>query len=178
MGLTNTFTYKGISLSGVLDFRYGGYIYSYTKDYMHWVGNGPETVFNDRNPFIIPNSVVPNPDGSYLENTTPIDPTTWHTFYSNGGFDYTDFAVIDRSYLKLRNVSLAYQLPKNVCEKLKLASLRVSATASNILLWTPQENQYIDPEMTTWGTDIDAKVGEFGATPPYQTYVFGLNITF
>jgi len=180
MGFTTTFTYKGISLSGVFDFRYGGYIYSYTKSYMHWVGSGPETAYDDRNPFIVPNSVIPNPngDGSFIENTTPVDPTLWHTFYSNGGFQYADFAVIDRSYLKLRDVSLAYQLPKKVCQKLKIASLRLSATASNILLWTPKENMYIDPETTSWGNDISAKVGEFGTTPPYQSYVFGLQLSF
>jgi len=179
MGFTNTFTYKGISLTGVFDFRYGGYIYSYTKSYMHWVGSGPETAYNDRKPFIIPNSVVPNPMGDgYIENTTPVNPTVLETFYSNGGFQYADFAVIDRSYLKLRDVSLAYQLPKKVCDKLKISSLRISATASNILLWTPKENMYMDPETTSWGNDISAKVGEFGTTPPYQSYVFGLQLSF
>lgn len=178
MGLTNTFTYKNFSLSGVFDFRYGGHIYSYTKDYMHWVGSGPETAYNDRNPFLVPNSVVSNGDGSYSENTTPVDPTALHTFYSNGGFQYSDFAVIDRSYLKLRNLSLAYQLPKKACDALKIAGLRLSLTASNILLWTPAENQYIDPEMTTFGNDISAKFGEFGTTPPYRSYVFGLNLSF
>ncbi|MCL1934138.1 MAG: SusC/RagA family TonB-linked outer membrane protein [Candidatus Azobacteroides sp.] len=178
MGFTNTFTYKGISLSGVFDFRYGGYIFCYTKDYMHWVGSGPETVYNDRNPFLVPNSVVDNGDGTYSENTTPVDPTALHTFYSNGAFQRDDHSVIDRSYFKLRNVSLAYQLPKKVCEKLRIASLRLSATASNILLWTPKENQYIDPEITTFGNDISAKFGEFGTTPPFQSYIFGLNLSF
>lgn len=178
MGLTNTFTYKGISLSATLDFRYGGYIYSYTKDYMHWVGSGAETVYNDRNPFIVPNSVVDNGDGTYSENTNPVNPTAFHTFYSNGGFQYADFAVIDRSYLKLRNISLAYQFPAKLCEKLRISSLRVSATASNILLWTPKDNMYIDPEITTWGSDISSKVGEFASTPPYQSYTFGLQLSF
>ncbi|MDR0560134.1 MAG: SusC/RagA family TonB-linked outer membrane protein [Prevotellaceae bacterium] len=178
MGLTNTFSWKGISLSGTFDFRYGGSIFSYTKDYMHWVGSGPETVYNDRNPFIIPNSVVKNSDGTYSENTTPVNPTALHTFYSNGGFNYADHAVFDRSYLKLRNVSLAYQLPQSLCSKLKIAALRLSLTASNILLWTPKENQYIDPEVTTFGNDISAKFGEFGLTPPYRTYVFGVSLSF
>jgi TonB-linked SusC/RagA family outer membrane protein len=178
MGLTNTFSYKGFSLSGTFDFRYGGHIYSYTKSYMHWVGSGPETAYNDRYPFIIPNSVVDNGDGTYSENTTPVDPTQLHTFYSNGGFQYSDFAVIDRSYLKLRNLSLAYQLPKRACDKLGIAGLRLSLTASNILLWTPTENQYIDPEVTTFGSDISAKFGEFAVTPPYVSYIFGLNFSF
>ncbi|MDR0566300.1 MAG: SusC/RagA family TonB-linked outer membrane protein [Prevotellaceae bacterium] len=178
MGLTNTFSYKGFSLSGTFDFRYGGYIYSYTKDYMHWVGSGPETAYNDRYPFVIPNSVVANGDGTYSENTTPVDPTQLHTFYSNGGFQYADFAVIDRSYLKLRNLSLAFQLPKKACGKLGVTGLRLSLTASNILLWTPTENQYIDPEVTTFGNNISAKFGEFAATPPYVSYIFGLNLSF
>ncbi len=178
MGLTNLFTYKDFTLSGTFDFRYGGDMYSYTKDYMHWVGSGPETVYNDRNPFIIPNSVVDNGDGTYSENTTPVDPTALHTFYSNGGFDYTDFAVIDRSYIKLRNVGLAYSLPSNLCKLLNVSRIRASFTAENILLWTPAENQYIDPEATTFGNNINAKFGEFGVNPPYQTYIFGLSITF
>lgn len=183
MGLTNTFTWKGISLSATLDYRYGGHIFSYTKDYMQWVGSGPETAYNDRNPFIVPNSVVQSGTDAngapvYVENTTPVSPTAFHTFYSNGGFQYTDHAVIDRSYLKLRNVSLAYQLPKKICEKLRVSSLRLSASASNILLWTPKENMYIDPEITTWGSDISSKVGEFASTPPYQSYVFGLQLSF
>jgi len=178
MGLTNTFTYKGLSLSGTFDLRYGGSIFSYTKDYMQWVGSGPETVYNDRNPFIIPNSVVDNGDGTYSENSTPVNPTAFHTFYSNGGFKYTDHAVIDRSYLKLRNVSLAYELPKSLTNRLNVNSIRASVTASNLLLWTPAENQYIDPEVTTFGNNIEARFGEFGVNPPYQTYVFGLSISF
>ena len=177
MGLTNTFTYKGISLSGTLDFSYGGYMYCYTKSYSHWVGHGPETVLNERNPFIIPNSVVLQGE-QYVENTTPINPEAWHTFYSNGGMQYTDAFVIDRSYLKLRNVSLAYSLPATLCKKLKVDQIRCSLTAENILLWTPVENQYIDPEMTTFGNNIAARFGEFAATPPYQTYVFGLSLSF
>ena len=114
-GLTNTITWKQISLSATFDYRDGGYMYSGTKDYMHWTGSSPESILNDRNAFIIPNSVKRNADGSYSENTTPVDPTALHTFYSNGGLDGDDYAVIDKSYLKLRNVSLAYQLPDGHC---------------------------------------------------------------
>lgn len=178
MGLTNTFSYKGISLSATLDLHYGGSIYTYTKDYMRWVGSDIQSVYNDRKPFLIPNSVVENEDGTYSENTTPVDPTALHTFYSHGGFQYADHAVIDRSYLKLRNLSLAYNLPKKFCSKLKVEKIRASLTAENILLWTPVENQYIDPEVTSFGNNIAAKFGEFATTPPYQTYLFGLSISF
>ncbi|MFV0565285.1 MAG: SusC/RagA family TonB-linked outer membrane protein, partial [Flavobacteriaceae bacterium] len=176
MGLTNTFKYKGFTLSGTFDFRYGGYMYSYTKDYMHWTGSAPESVLNDRNPFLVPNSVLDNGDGTYRENNIPVDATALHTFYSDGGFQREDYAVIDRSYLKLRNISLGYKLSDKVCEKLKLNAVNFTLTASNFLLWTPAENPYIDPETTTFGNDISAKFGEYGANPTTQTYTFGINI--
>lgn len=177
LGFTNTFTYKGVSLGATLDYRSGGHIYSYTKDYMHWTGSSPESVLNGRNPFIIPNSVVENADGTYSENTVAIAPTEWHTFYSTGGLQGEDYAIIDRSYLKLREVSLSYELPVSLVERLNLNSVRVSFNASNILLWTPAENPYIDPETTTFGNDIDAKFGEFMANPSNEYYTFGLTFS-
>lgn len=176
-GLTNTFKYKNWSLGATLDLRYGGYIYSYQKDYMGWTGSGIETTFNDRNPFVIPNSVIKVGD-EYVENTTPVATTDLHTFYSTGAFNQTDEFFIDRSYLKLREVKLSYDLPKSLVRKIGVESVRASLVAGNILLWTPAENQYIDPETTTFGNDINAKFGEFGANPTNQNYTFGLSITF
>ncbi|TLX72656.1 SusC/RagA family TonB-linked outer membrane protein [Labilibacter sediminis] len=177
MGLVNTFSYKGITLSGTLDWRSGGHMFSYTKDYMHWTGSSPESVLNDRKTFIVPNSVVDNGDGTYSENTVPVDPTALHTFYSRGGFDAEDYSIIDRSYLKLRNLSLSYNLPKSVSNKVKMSNIAVSFNASNILLWTPAENPYIDPETTTFGNNIDAKFGEFGSSPTNEFYTFGLTFS-
>ncbi len=176
-GFTNTFAYKNLSLSGTLDLRYGGYIYSYQKDYMHWTGSGPETVYNNRQPFIVPNSVIQVGD-EYVENTTPVASTNLHTFYSAGGFQQTDAFFIDRSYLKLREVVLSYDLPKGAANRIGMNKVTVSFVANNILLWTPAENQYIDPETTTFGNDVSAKFGEFGANPTNQTYTFGLSFTF
>ncbi len=176
-GFTNSFAYKNLTLSGTLDLRYGGYIYSYQKDYMHWTGSGPETVYNNRQPFIVPNSVIQVGD-EYVENTIPVASTNLHTFYSAGGFQQTDAFFIDRSYLKLREVVLSYDLPKGVANRIGMNNVAVSFVANNILLWTPAENQYIDPETTTFGNDISAKFGEFGANPTNQSYTFGLSFTF
>jgi len=177
-GITNTFTYKGISLGATLDLRYGGYMYSYQKDYMHWTGSAVESTMNDRHTFIIPNSVVDNGDGTYSENTTPVSSTNWHTFYSNGGFERDNFAIIDKSYLKLRQVNLSYNLPRSWYSALNISNARVSFVAANILLWTPSENPYIDPETTSFGNDVSAKFGEFGANPTNQTYTFSLSLSF
>jgi len=178
MGLTNTFTYKGFSLGATLDYRYGGYMYSYTKDYMHWTGAGVESVLNGRKAFLVPNSVVSDGRGGYKENTTAVDPTALHTFYGDGGgFDGDEDSVIDRSYLKLRSVNLSYSLSSNLCKKLHVSSLNLSLSVNNILLWTPTENAYIDPETTTFGNDITAKFGEYGAGPSNEYVTFGLSFS-
>ncbi len=179
MGLTNTFRWKGFTLSGTLDLHNGGYIYSYTKAYMHWTGSAIESVMNERQPFVVPHSVVQNSDGSYSENTTPVTYNTLHEFYGdNGAFESEAYNIIDRSFLKLRELSLSYKVPGKVTEKFNIQDIRLSVVASNILLWTPADNQYIDPETTTFGNDLAARFGEFGANPTNQTYTFGLSITF
>ncbi len=178
MGLTNTFTWKGLSLSATFDYRNGGYIHSQTKDYMHWTGSSPESVLNDREPFLMPNTVIDNGDGTFSENNVPVDPTALHTFYSNGGFVGEEYAVLSRSYMKLRNASLAYVLPQSLTQKLNVNNIRLSFNAGNILLWTPAENAYIDPETTTFGNDVGGKFGEFNANPSNVFYTFGLSLTF
>lgn len=204
-GLTTRFDYKNFSLEATLDLHYGGYMYCYTKDYLGWTGAGYETTYNDRNPFIVPGSVqtcddaadakwsVPQLDSDgnfvyddngvqqftyYKENTSPIDATKQADFYSNGSFNREEDCVIDRSYLKLRNITLSYTMPSNIVNRIKLKDVVFSVTVSNLLLWTPVDNCYIDPEVTTFGNSIDAKFGEFGATPQNQVYVFGVSVKF
>ena len=179
MGFSTTFKRKGLSVFATLDYRNGGYIYSNTKKYMHWTGSSPETVLNDRKPFLVPNSVIDNGDGTFRENDIPVDPTALHTFYSDrGGLMGEQNSVISRSYLKLRDAGVAYQFPKSWCSALHVSGVRLSFNVSNILLWTPRENPYIDPETTTFGNDVSAKFGEFNANPSNNLYTFGLNLAF
>ena len=77
MGLQNSFKYKNFRLAMSMDWKQGGDFYSYTKRLSDFVGNGIETTYNDRNPFIVPNSVNENIDAitgaiSYTENTTAV----------------------------------------------------------------------------------------------------------
>ena len=199
-GLTNRFEYKGFSLEATLDLHYGGYIYSKTREYLGWTGAGYYTTFNDRNPFVIPNSVVEvegNIPGAfeviikdkngeqidtkwYVENTVPVANfnSSLPNFYSNGELDCENTHIIDRSYLKLRNITLAYDLPKSLISKFRIQEMRVSLTAGNILLWTPKENAYIDPECSTFDTGIGGKFGEYLANPTNQVYTFGVSVKF
>ena len=194
-GLTSRWEYKNFALEATLDFHYGGYFYSKTKSYLGWTGAGYETVENDRNPFVYPNSVVQcleadsefsvvttNDDGEtvtkyYKTNTTPISGSQLPYYYSEGA-DSFNTSIIDRSYLKLRNVMFSYTLPSSLISKLKLKEVRVSANVGNILLWTPKENCYVDPEVSTFNNGIKSKFGEYMTNPSNQVYTFGLSVKF
>lgn len=171
MGLKNTFTYKNVSLSLGIDWKQGGEMYSYTKRLSHFVGNGIETTYNDRNPFIIPNSVIDNGDGTYSENTTPVTFENIANYYNttqNPGLEKTH--VIDKTFVRLRDVSLAFRFPKEWLGGVGIRNATFSLYGKNLFLWTPSDNPYVDPEATTYGNDLASEMGEFSANPTQRTY--------
>ena len=88
MGLINSFSYKNWQLSFSLDYRKGGSFYSSTADIFMFSGNAVATTYNDRNPFVVPNSVnqITGGDGKpvYIENKTVIAESVFDSyFYTN-----------------------------------------------------------------------------------------------
>jgi TonB-linked SusC/RagA family outer membrane protein len=184
-GITSTLTAYGVSLSAMLDVRYGGTMFSRTKNLMEFTGNGVVTLYNDRKPFIIPNSVQVIDDGSgnltYEENVSAIklsDGTYQDYFdkygYGNGGRAY----LVDRSFAKLRNITLSYALPKKWTKALYLSDVSISAYVNNAFLWTAKDNYYIDPESSTTGTDLEGNFGELYVNPANRIFGFNLSITY
>lgn len=182
MGISNKFSYKGLSLAFDIDIRDGGLMYSRTKDILYFTGNAEQTLWNDRRPFIVPNSVneIENPDGSfsYVENTTPIVKNDIWTYYQNGKDKLNAEFLIPRSFVKLRNVVIGYDLPKRWYNELPIESIRVSAYATNLAVWTPRDNSFIDPELTSFGNDLLGKFGEYSANPTTKRFGFNLQVKF
>lgn len=180
LGFTNRFGYKGLSLAATVDVRQGGVMYSRTADINNFTGNGVKTTYNDRRPFIVPNSVqkIDNGDGtfSYEENTVIVDQTHMDDYYRADAMD-GDY-LIDKSYVKLRELVLAYQIPRKMVDKTPFSSLSVSVFGQNLLVWRPVDNQFVDPETTTFGNGIEANFGEFSANPSVRTYGVGLKASF
>ena len=182
-GVTNTFTFAGFSLSAQLDFRHGGIMYSRTKDISLFAGTIPETTYNDRKPFIIPNSVVEtgtdkNGDPIYEENSKPIDRVNLVDYWGNGGLQLDGATLIDKSFIKLRQVVLSYAIPEKWAGKMKLDGLSLSVVGKNLLLWTPASQTFIDPESTTFGNDLLADFGEYGAQPSTRSITFNITANF
>jgi TonB-linked SusC/RagA family outer membrane protein len=179
-GLTTSFSAYGVTLSATLDIRYGGYMFSRTKNLMQFTGNGSVTTYNSRRPFIIPNSVQENSDG-YVENTTAIKLTdgSYQNYYNNYGWgNGGKMYLLDRSYTKVRNITIGYSLPKTWLRPLDLNSVSVSAFVNNPFIWTAKENTFIDPETSTVGNDLSGSFGELYANPSCRIYGFNLSVKF
>lgn len=182
-GVTTAISYKGITLSAALDVRVGGKMFSRTKKLMQFTGNGKMTEYNERRPFIIPNSVVDNGDGTYSPNTTPIyllDGSLQTYFnekgWGNGGLSY----LIDRSYTMWRNISLSWAVPSKWCRAMSLSEVDLTAYCNNAFIWTAKDNRYVDPESTTvtaYG-DLAYGFGELYSNPSQRTFGVNLKVKF
>ena len=184
MGLNNTFSYKNFQLTASLDFRYGGVMYSGTADLLLFTGNAKATTYNDRRPFIVPNSVVASTDASgkttYSENKTAIDQANYGNYFyptSNPGTSYS-YRIFDKSFLKMRDITLSYKLPVSWISRIKANQMTVGIYARNLLLWTPSANMYVDPEGTNLGNDLAGELGEFRAAPTSKSLGVMLKVTF
>ncbi|MCR5519878.1 MAG: SusC/RagA family TonB-linked outer membrane protein [Bacteroidales bacterium] len=183
-GVSTSLRYKNLSFSASLDMRKGGKMFSRSKNIMEFTGNGLITTYNNREPFIVPNSAVAvtDDDGKllgYAENTTPIylNDSSYQTYFDEyGAGEGRLFYLVDRSFVKLRNVSISYNLPKKWIGPFQ--GISVSAFVNNAYTWTAKDNYYVDPESTNNGTDTDGLMGETYVNPSCRIWGFNVNVKF
>lgn len=180
MGIGNMLSYKGVSLDFTFDIRQGGLMYSRTADITRFTGNSITTTYNGRQPFLVQGSVVKNtaPDGtvSYTPNTTPVDVEHMDDYYRADALARN--TVIDKSFIKLREVIVSYDFPAKFLDKSIIEGLTFSVIGRNLFLWTPKSNQYIDPETSTFGTELAGQFGEFSANPSTRSIGFSIKANF
>ncbi len=184
-GVSTALTYKGFTLSAALDIRQGGYMFSRTKNLMQFTGNGVISTYNGRRPFIIPNSVIENGDGTYSENTTPISQHngSYQKYYDSYGYGNGGEAyLLDRSFVKLRNISLTWNVPKMWTRAMSVSNISLTAFCNNVFTWTAKNNYYVDPEATTISQasygDLATQFGELYANPSCRIFGCNLSIRF
>ncbi len=95
---------------------------------------------------------------------------------SNSSYMSTRY-LEDASYVRLRNLTIAYKLPSNFLKKLKLESMRVFATGNNLLTFTGFTG--LDPEIgdapAGSGTGSQGSVLDF-SYPASRTIMFGIEL--
>ncbi|MEG1684518.1 MAG: SusC/RagA family TonB-linked outer membrane protein [Bacteroides sp.] len=182
MGVGSEFSYKDFTFGFNFDIRVGGLMYSRTKGTTFFVGNSPQTLYNDRQPFIVPGSVieVENEDKtiSYKENTTAIDHSYYDSYWNNNGGEFDRGDLIDKTYVKLKDIHLAYSFPTKWLSKANIKKIDLSVFAHNMWIWTPKSNNFVDPTVSNLGVDLQSEFGEFSASPSIKSVGFSIKASF
>ncbi|SEI75303.1 TonB-linked outer membrane protein, SusC/RagA family [Dyadobacter sp. SG02] len=178
LGLSTYLDYKGFKFSANGDYRNGGVFYSYTARLNYFNGNAYMSQYNDREPFVVPGSVIKTGDNTYVTNTVPVSRADVFTYYGGATSANEYNHVLPKTFFKLRNVSLTYAVPKKALEKLPVRGASVGVFGRNLVLWTPKGNHVVDPEANTFGTSLKNLYGEFAAGPSTATYGVQLNLSF
>ena len=180
MGLTNTFSFRNMSLGFTLDWRHGGLMYSATSSIVYFNGNAEQTMYNMRDAWIWPKSVIANADGTYSANSVPVD-----NYYSMNGVWYSNYnyiryrdELLDKSYLKLREVNFTYRFPSKWFKDVKwISGASLSLIGRNLLMWTPSQG-IVDPDATNYGNDLTSQFGEYYSAPSTRSFGGSVKITF
>ncbi|RYZ39705.1 MAG: hypothetical protein EOP49_30050 [Sphingobacteriales bacterium] len=162
--------YKGLSFNMLFDTKQGGVFFSRTKDIMDFTGVAKET--EQRDETVYPNSVYLSTDGQYIQNETPYDPYLYYTGVIPSGQH-----IIDASYVKLRELSLTYQLPEKLVTRTFLGSASLGIYGNNLFIWTSKQNMYSDPEMNSGG-NTNLQAFDFSSRMSLRNYGIRLAVTF
>ena len=169
MGIRSTWKYKSLTLSALLDIQEGGSYFSTTNMFGHYSGMLAETELGgNREGGLVLEGVTE----SGAVNTKNVDAQTWGESYFTGVQAQN---VFDASYVKLRDLTLSYDLPKSIIGN-AVQGVRVSAFARNLFVWN-LSNKGIDPENTSYGSGNIQGI-EGGSLPSTKVYGFNVNFKF
>ncbi len=177
MGITNTFGFRGLTLGFMFDGRFGGEIFSQTNQAMQLMGTAKVTAPGGKREDIIVEGVVENEDGTYSPNTTSITQQQyWSVVAGTGNLGIIEANMYDATNVRLRYVTLAYNVPGRFFGNLPIENLRLGATVNNVWLIRSHLNG-VDPE-AVYATGSNALGFENSAPPTSRTVTFNLSVSF
>jgi TonB-dependent starch-binding outer membrane protein SusC len=159
-GLTNTINYKGLDLSFTFQGEWGASIYNSAGIYQ-------------------------SANGDFWDNQTVDQMKRWQkpgditnvpkAIYLGGNGTQASTRYLDKAdFVRLRNLTIGYSLPKSIIEKAGLSKVRIYLTGVNVLTFTNYSGY--DPEARA---DQGNRIGEeFYSAPPARTFALGANFNF
>jgi TonB-dependent starch-binding outer membrane protein SusC len=133
-GFTNTWSYKGFELSLFLQFSYGNEMINFAKTSM--VNSGQDIENNQTREALL-----------RWRNPGDITSVPRYEFENTFNNRFSSRFVEDASYLRIKNLSLAYNVPSKWIEKYRLEGLRLFVSGTN--LWTLTNYSGADPEVNS-----------------------------
>lgn len=186
LGLTNTFSYKNFTLSALFDWKKGGQLYSNTVGQMLSRGVTKDTEnreFQIVSPGVLGNASTLKPlldaNGKTIPNNVGISYEDY--FFNNGlgpgGVD--EGSIFDATVYRLREVSLAYQLPKSFLKGTPFGAASISVSGRNLFYYAPNFPKYthFDPEVSSLGVGNSQGYDNL-AVPTTKRFGFNLRFSF
>ncbi|WP_346860562.1 SusC/RagA family TonB-linked outer membrane protein [uncultured Draconibacterium sp.] len=170
-GLTNTLTYKNLSLRFLIDARIGGEIYSQTNAALTGSGVSTESL-EYRETGIVVDGVVLQDDGSYVQNTTQISAQDYWGAVSGIASAY----VFDQTNVRLRELVLSYKVPYNVLKSTFIKDATVGLVGRN-LFFIYKDIDHVDPEASLGTGNSGQGILSYNL-PSARSIGFNVNIKF
>lgn len=169
--IANEFRYKNVGLKVLVDGRFGGKVMSFTESIINANGNGKRT--EDRADIIVPGV---REDGT--PNTTAISAQSyWQTVSGSWGrYGIADEYLYDATFVKLRELSLSYVLPKKWLSPIAISNAVVSFQARN-LFYIYRDTPGTNPEGSQGRLD-SVQGYEFMSMPETRSFGVNVNVTF
>ncbi|MCM1476147.1 MAG: TonB-dependent receptor [Muribaculaceae bacterium] len=156
-GMTNTFSYKGFTLSIFLQGSVGNDIFNASRMETEGMYDGKNQSAKVLERWQIPGQITDVPKAGWnMRNST--------YFVENG------------SYLRIKDISLAYDFSGKWMRKLGISKIQPYFTVSNLVTFTSYSG--MDPEVNQWGNSGAVQGIDWGTYPHCKSYVFGVNIDF
>ena len=176
-GLTNTFTYKGLSLTVLLEYRKGGDMYSRNIADLQRNGVAKETA---EFPRYDASGVLQKPylfDAVYANGQPNTTYVSAQDYYGNSGiFAAAEGFIFNTTWFRVREASIDYMVPSSVLRKLPFGSASFSVFGRNLFLHAP-DYPHLDPEQNALGVS-NAQGLEFNALPQTRTIGVGIKLSF
>lgn len=172
-GINSMLQYRNVGLDVTVDMQQGGDIYSLSNVIAHNTGNHEATLEGREGGFVFEGVTE---DGS--PNDTAVDPESFWSdvaAFPEGGID--EYFVQDASYVRLRQVTLSYDVPTSLFGNLPVHGFRVSATGNN-LFFLNRNTDGIDPTASSRGGSSFVQGLEYAAFPNTRSYGLTLHAQF
>lgn len=170
-GLTNTFTYKNVSLRFLIDARIGGQIFSQTNAALMGAGVSEETLAY-REDGILVDGVVLQEDETYAPNTTTISAQDYWGAISGIASEH----VFDQTNIRMREFVLSYKLPSSLLGNSFIKSVDLGLVGRN-LFFIYKEIDHVDPEASL-GTGNNGQGILSYNLPTARSLGFNINVKF
>lgn len=174
MGFYNTFNYKNFSLGFLIDAKFGGSVHSGTNRELMLRGLHKKTLEGRETGLVV--SGIDNATGNPF--TMTVEPRSLSTYYGYIGAESQGISeefVYSTDFIKFRELSLSYNVPKNVLENFFISDLRLSIIGRN-LFFISKDIDNVDPEAAL--NNLNSQGIERFGIPSTTSLGFSINVKF